>query len=259
MLKVENINVFYGNIHALHDVSFEVNEGEIVTLIGANGAGKTSTLHTISGLIKPKNGKVSFLNNNVTPLTPDAIVKKGLIQVPEGRRVFANLNVIDNLMMGAYTRKDKENIAKDLEMVFDRFERLKERKKQLSGTLSGGEQQMLAMGRALMSKPKLLLLDEPSMGLAPLLVKEIFEIIKSINEAGTTVLLVEQNANMALSIANRAYILETGRVVSSGDAKKIMESEEIKKAYLGGLCHTVQFCNYRLLDVTNERIGVYVR
>lgn len=234
MLKVEGLNVFYGTIHALRDISFEVNEGEIVTLIGANGAGKTTTLHTISGIIQPKSGNISFLGKNINGTPANKIVEMGLCQVPEGRRIFANLTVYENLEMGAFTRKDKNKIKDDYEIVFTRFPRLKERIKQVAGTLSGGEQQMLAMGRALMSKPKLLLMDEPSMGLAPLLVKEIFSIIKDINEAGTTILLVEQNANMALSIANRAYVLETGRISLSGTAKELAASEEVRKAYLGG-------------------------
>ncbi|MCX7923823.1 MAG: ABC transporter ATP-binding protein [Clostridia bacterium] len=234
VLKVSGLNVFYGNIHALHDISFEVNEGEIVTLIGANGAGKTSTLHTVSGIIQPKSGQISFMGKPITGVAANKIVEMGLCQVPEGRRIFANMSVMENLEMGAYTRKDKGNLKGDYEVVFTRFPRLKERIRQLAGTLSGGEQQMLAMGRALMSKPKLLLLDEPSMGLAPLFVKEIFSIIQDINKAGTTVLLVEQNANMALSIANRAYVLETGHIALSGDAKKLAASEEVRKAYLGG-------------------------
>lgn len=234
MLKVKGLNVFYGTIHALHDIDFSVNEGEIVSLIGANGAGKTTILHTISGILPAKSGNITFLDKNITGIPANKIVEMGLGQVPEGRRVFANLSVMENLEMGAYTRKDKNEIKKDFEVVFTRFPRLKERVKQLSGTLSGGEQQMLAMGRALMSRPKLLLMDEPSMGLAPLLVKEIFSIIKDINKTGTTVLLVEQNANMALSIANRAYVLETGYIVTSGDAKQLASSEEVRKAYLGG-------------------------
>jgi len=234
VLKIEGLNVFYGTIHALHDLTFEVNEGEIVTLIGANGAGKTTTLHTISGILQPKTGKISFTGKPITKVSANKIVKMGLCQVPEGRRIFANLTVLENLEMGAYTRKDKNKLKQDYEIVFTRFPRLKERIKQVAGTLSGGEQQMLAMGRALMAKPKLLLLDEPSMGLAPLLVKEIFDIIKDINKAGTTVLLVEQNANMALSIANRAYVLETGRITLSGNARELAASEEVRKAYLGG-------------------------
>lgn len=234
MLKIQDINVFYGTIHALHDISFEVNEGEIVTLIGANGAGKTSILHTISGILQPKSGNISFMDKNITGMSANKIVQMGLSQVPEGRRVFANMSVQENLEMGAYIRKDKSNLKSDYEVVFTRFPRLKERLKQLAGTLSGGEQQMLAMGRALMSRPRLLLLDEPSMGLAPLLVKEIFSIIQDINKAGTTVLLVEQNANMALSIANRAYVLETGYIKLSGNASELAASEEVRKAYLGG-------------------------
>lgn len=234
MLKIEGLNVFYGTIHALHDISFEVNEGEIVTLIGANGAGKTSTLHTISGIIQPKSGNISFMGKSITGIPANKIVEMGLCQVPEGRRIFANMSVHENLEMGAFTRKDKENLKDDYEIVFTRFPRLKERLRQLAGTLSGGEQQMLAMGRALMSRPKLLLMDEPSMGLAPLFVKEIFSIIQDINKTGTTVLLVEQNANMALSIANRAYVLETGHIVLSGSAKELAASEEVRKAYLGG-------------------------
>lgn len=234
MLKINGLNVFYGTIHALHDITFKVNEGEIVTLIGANGAGKTTTLHSISGILKPKSGEISFMGKPLTDVPANKIVEMGLCQVPEGRRIFANLTVHENLEMGAYTRKDRNNVKKDYEVVFARFPRLKERIKQVAGTLSGGEQQMLAMGRSLMSRPKLLLMDEPSMGLAPLLVKEIFSIIKDINKAGTTVLLVEQNANMALSIANRAYVLETGHIVTSGDAKQLAASEEVRKAYLGG-------------------------
>jgi branched-chain amino acid transport system ATP-binding protein len=234
VLKVNGLNVYYGTIHALHDVDFEVNEGEIVSLIGANGAGKTTILHAISGIIPAKTGSISFINKSIAGMPANKIVEMGLGQVPEGRRVFANLTVAENLEMGAYTRKDKKGIKEDFEVVFLRFPRLKERIKQISGTLSGGEQQMLAMGRALMSRPKLLLMDEPSMGLAPLLVKEIFSIIKDINQTGTTILLVEQNANMALSIANRAYVLETGHIVTSGDAKTLAASEEVRKAYLGG-------------------------
>jgi len=234
VLSVKDLNVYYGTIHALHDINFNVNEGEIVSLIGANGAGKTTILHTVSGILPAKSGNISFIDKNITGMPANKIVEMGLGQVPEGRRVFANLTVMENLEMGAYTRKDKNEIKNDFEVVFTRFPRLKERVKQLSGTLSGGEQQMLAMGRALMSRPKLLLLDEPSMGLAPLLVKEIFSIIKDINKAGTTVLLVEQNANMALSIANRAYVLETGYIITSGDAKQLASSEEVRKAYLGG-------------------------
>jgi len=234
MLEVQDLNVFYGAIHALHGVNFHVNQGEIVSLIGANGAGKTTTLHSLSSLLKPKSGMIRFLTQDITGLSPEKIVKAGLIQVPEGRRVFANLSVKDNLMLGAFTRKDSAGIASDLEMVFFRFPRLKERIKQVSGTLSGGEQQMLAIGRALMARPKLLLLDEPSMGLAPLLVREIFNIIVEINKDGTTILLVEQNAHMALGISHRAYVLETGQFVLSGPAKELAASPEVRKAYLGG-------------------------
>jgi len=234
MLEVKDLNVFYGAIHALHGVEFEVKKGEIVSLIGANGAGKTTTLHTISSLLKPKSGTIRFLGKDVTGQSPEKIVKAGLIQVPEGRRVFANLSVKDNLLLGAFTRKDSVGIASDLEMVFGRFPRLKERAKQVSGTLSGGEQQMLAIGRALMARPQLLLLDEPSMGLAPLLVREIFSIIVEINRDGTTILLVEQNAHMALGISNRAYVLETGKFVLAGKANELAASPEVRKAYLGG-------------------------
>ncbi len=234
MLKVEDINVYYGAIHAIKGISLEVSEGEIVALIGSNGAGKSTTLRTISGLMKPKTGKIMYEGNDISGLPAHKIVGMGLCQVPEGRHVFANMSVLENLEMGAYLRSDKEAIAEDMKKVFDRFPRLLERKNQIAGTLSGGEQQMLAMGRALMSRPKLLLLDEPSMGLAPLLVKEIFNIIKDINATGTTVLLVEQNANMALSIADKAYVLETGRITLSGTAKELASSEEVRKAYLGG-------------------------
>lgn len=234
MLKVENINVYYGNIHALKNVTLEVERGEIVTLIGGNGAGKTTTLRTISGLIRSKTGEITFEDEVISNAPAQEIVKKGISQVPEGRRIFANLSVLENLEMGAYLRKDRQEIKHSMENIFTRFPRLKERMHQRAGTLSGGEQQMLAMGRALMSKPKLLLLDEPSMGLAPILVQEIFSIITEINKAGTTVLLVEQNAHMALSIAHRAYVLETGRIVLSGYAKDLAESDEVRKAYLGG-------------------------
>ena len=234
MFKAENLEVYYGNIHALHEVSFEVKEGEIVTLIGANGAGKTSVLHAVSGLIPIRSGSVSFLGQDLTLLAPDKIVQLGLGQVPEGRRIFANLTVKENLEMGAFTRKDPKGIKADYQQVFTRFPRLKERLNQVAGTLSGGEQQMLAIARSLMSRPKLLLMDEPSMGLAPLLVQEIFGIIKEINATGTTILLVEQNAQLALSIADRAYVLETGRVVLKGDAQELANSEEVRKAYLGG-------------------------
>ncbi|MBR5913074.1 MAG: ABC transporter ATP-binding protein [Selenomonadaceae bacterium] len=234
MLDIKDINVYYGAIHAIKGVSLYVNEGEIVTLIGANGAGKSTTLRTISGLLKPKTGTINFLGKDIAGMPAHKIVAEGISQVPEGRRIFAEMTVMENLELGAFIRDDKKTIAQDLKMVFRRFPRLEERKLQLAGTLSGGEQQMLAMGRALMSKPKLLLLDEPSMGLAPLLIREIFNIIVDINKTGTTVLLVEQNANMALSIANRAYVLETGRITLSGDAKELAASEEIRKAYLGG-------------------------
>jgi len=234
MLKLEDVNVYYGAIHALKGISFEVNLGEIVTLIGSNGAGKSTSLKTISGLLRPKTGKITFKGENMASIAPQLIVAKGISQVPEGRHVFANMSVIENLELGAYLRKDKAGIKQDMQRVYGLFPRLLERNTQISGTLSGGEQQMLAMGRALMSKPQLLLLDEPSMGLAPILVKQIFSIIKEINASGTTILLVEQNAHMALSIANRAYVLETGKIVLSGDAKQLAASEEVRKAYLGG-------------------------
>ena len=234
MLKIDHIDVYYGAIHALKGISLEVKEGEIVTLIGANGAGKSTTLRTISGLLKPKTGSITFLGQNIEGVRAHEIVKKGISQVPEGRRVFAEMTVMENLDLGAFVRKDKAGIQQDLKHVFELFPRLEERKNQSAGTLSGGEQQMLAMGRALKSRPKLLLLDEPSMGLAPLLIKEIFNIIVDINKSGTTVLLVEQNANMALSIANRAYVLETGRITLSGSAKELAASEDVRKAYLGG-------------------------
>ena len=234
MLVLEDIHVYYGAIHALKGISFQVNQGEIVTLIGSNGAGKSTSLKTISGLLRPKQGAITFKGQDLTTVPPQTIVSKGISQVPEGRRIFANMTVVENLELGAYLRKDKPGIKKDMAHVFDIFPRLLERKSQLAGTLSGGEQQMLAMGRALMSKPELMLLDEPSMGLAPILVKKIFEIIKEINESGTTILLVEQNAHMALSIAHRAYVLETGKIVLAGDAKTLAASEDIRKAYLGG-------------------------
>ena len=234
MLTINDINVFYGAIHAIKGVSLEVNEGEIVTLIGANGAGKSTILRTISGLLKPKTGSIQFEGQEIAGMPAHEIVKTGISQVPEGRRIFAEMSVLENLELGAFTRKDKDGIKADMELVFERFPRLKERIGQLAGTLSGGEQQMLAMGRALMSRPRLLLLDEPSMGLAPLLIKEIFTIIQYINKTCTTVLLVEQNANMALSIAHRAYVLETGRITLSGDAKELAASDEVRKAYLGG-------------------------
>ncbi len=235
MLKVNKIDVYYGNIQALKEVSLEVSEGEIVTLIGANGAGKSTLLKTLSGLLKPKNGEIQYMGGNIAGKPAQTIVKAGISHVPEGRRVFANMTVEENLELGAYLRKDKKEIRNDLDKVYEIFPRLLERRKQLSGTLSGGEQQMLAMGRAIMARPKLLLLDEPSMGLAPLMVKTIFTTIEEINRTGTTILLVEQNANMALSIANHAYVIETGRVVVSGTAKELQASEQIKQAYLGGL------------------------
>jgi len=234
MLKIEDINVYYGNIHALKGVSLNINEGEIVTLIGANGAGKSTLLKTISGLLKPKNGDILFQGQSISGKVAQSIVKQGLSHVPEGRRVFSNMSVEENLELGAYLRKDKQGIKEDFEKVYNLFPRLLERRKQLSGTLSGGEQQMLAMGRALMARPKLLLLDEPSMGLAPLLVKTIFRIIEEINKSGTTILLVEQNANMALSIADRAYVIETGKIVLSGSSDELNQSDQIRMAYLGG-------------------------
>lgn len=235
MLKVNDIDVFYGNIHALKAVSLEVEQGEIVTLIGANGAGKTTLLNTISGLLKPKNGTIEYLDKQINGIPAQQIVRAGISHVPEGRRVFAPLTVEENLDLGAYLRKDKQGIKEDLERVYQLFPRLYERRKQISGTLSGGEQQMLAMGRALMARPKLLLLDEPSMGLAPLLVQTIFEIIQEISSQGTTILLVEQNAHMALSIADRGYVIETGKVVLSGTAQELQQSEQVREAYLGGV------------------------
>lgn len=234
MLKVENLHVSYGMIDAVKGIDFEVNDGEIVALIGANGAGKTTTMHTISGLIKPKSGSVLFDGKDISKISANRIVGLGLIQVPEGRRTFSAMTVEENLKLGAYLRKDKPGIDSDFAKVYKLFPRLFERKKQLAGTLSGGEQQMLAMARALMSKPKMLLLDEPSMGLSPLLVKEIFDIIKTINEDGVSILLVEQNAKMALAIADRAYVLETGRITMTGTGQELSNSEEVKKAYLGG-------------------------
>ena len=234
MLEVKDLEVYYGAIHAVKGISLRVEDGQIVTLIGSNGAGKSTTLHTISGLIKPRSGNILFDGTDITGTPAHKIVASGLVQVPEGRHVFANMSVMENLDMGAYLRKDKDGIEKDKKKVFELFPRLFERKNQLSGTLSGWEQQMLAMGRALMERPRVLLLDEPSMGLAPLLVKEIFSIIKTINEEGTTVLLVEQNANMALSIADYAYVLETGRITLSGPAADLSASEAVRKAYLGG-------------------------
>ncbi len=232
MLKVEHIDVYYGAIHAIKDISFEVNEGEIVTLIGANGAGKSTTLKTVSAMMRPKNGTIEFLGHNMTSLAPHKIVPLGMAHCPEGRRIFQQMTVRENLEMGAYTRPNSE-VEDSIEDIYQRFPRLKERYKQVAGTLSGGEQQMLAMGRAMMSKPKLLMLDEPSMGLAPLLVEEIFEIIKELNAAGTTILLVEQNAQMALSIAHRGYVLETGKITMDGDARALLTDERVQKAYLG--------------------------
>ncbi len=233
MLNVENLTVHYGAIQALRGISFEVNEGEIVTLIGSNGAGKTTTLHAISNIIKKTSGSVSFMGTDISSASPDSIVRSNLIQVPEGRRIFANLTVKENLEMGAYTRSDKHEIKVSMEQAYTMFPRLKERYKQIAGTLSGGEQQMLAMGRALMAKPKLLLLDEPSMGLAPILVDEIFSIIKQINQQGMTILLVEQNAFKALALANRAYILETGSIAKSGTGQDLLKDDAVKAAYLG--------------------------
>ena len=234
MLTVEDINVYYGAIHAIKGISLSVAKGGITTLIGSNGAGKSTTLHTISGLLKPKTGKITFEGQDITGKPAHRIVGMGLSQVPEGRHVFANMTVMENLELGAYLRTDKEEINKDMTDVFTKVPRLLERKDQIAGTLSGGEQQMLAMGRALMSRPRLMLLDEPSMGLAPLLVQEIFNIIKEINDSGTTVLLVEQNARMALSIADKAYVLETGNITLEGTGKELLNSEAVQKAYLGG-------------------------
>lgn len=234
MLKVEKLNVHYGVIHALKDVSMEVKEGEIVSLIGANGAGKTTLLQTISGLLKKTSGEVVFLGKSMNKVSAKNIVKEGITQVLEGRHIFSGMSVYENLLMGAYLRKDKDGIKADLQDIYQRFPILEKRSSQDASTLSGGEQQMLAMGRALMARPKILLLDEPSMGLAPILVKEIFNIIKDINEKGTTVLLVEQNAKMALSIADRAYVMETGNIVMTGTGAELVNSPEIQKAYLGG-------------------------
>lgn len=233
MLEVSNLKVNYGMIQAIKGISFKVEEGEIIALIGANGAGKTTTLHTVSGLLKAREGSILFNGKELTKTQPHKIVNMGMAHVPEGRRIFQQLTVYENLILGAYTRSDKKEIEESLSMIYKRFPRLEERKKQIAGTLSGGEQQMLSMGRALMSKPKIILMDEPSMGLSPLLVSEIFDIIQSINKSGTTVLLVEQNAKKALSIANRAYVLETGNIVLEGDAKELMNNDQIKKAYLG--------------------------
>ena len=234
MLKIENLHIKYGAIHAVKGIDIEVNEGEIVTLIGANGAGKTSILKALSGLVKPSEGTITYDGKVLNKKSAQDIMKAGISHVPEGRRIFADMTVLENIELGAYQRKDKEGIKKDLEAVYERFPILKDRSKQAAGTLSGGEQQMLAMGRALMANPKILLLDEPSMGLAPILVKEIFSIIKDINAKGTTILLVEQNARMALSVATRAYVMETGKIVMSGTGQELADSEEIQKAYLGG-------------------------
>ncbi|WMJ86146.1 ABC transporter ATP-binding protein [Anaerocolumna sp. MB42-C2] len=233
MLTIKDLEVYYGIIQAIKGISFEVNEGEVIALIGANGAGKTTILHTITGLIAAKSGSIQFEGNDLTKIPAHSIVSLGMAHVPEGRRIFAELTVLENLKMGAYTRKDKKEIEDTIEKVYKRFPRLNERKNQIAGTLSGGEQQMLAMGRALMSHPRIILMDEPSMGLSPLFVSEIFDIIKEISESGTTVLLVEQNAKKALSIANRAYVLETGKIVLEGDAKELMNNDSVKKAYLG--------------------------
>ncbi len=233
LLKVDNINVYYGSIHAIKGVSFNVNEGEVVTLIGANGAGKSTILNTVSGLLRSKTGSVEFLGQNIAHVPPHKIVGMGMAQCPEGRRMFLQMTVQENLEMGAYTQPNS-GVAQDIEMVYEKFPRLRERRKQIAGTLSGGEQQMLAMGRAMMSHPKLIMLDEPSMGLAPLLVEQIFDIIRELHAAGTTILLVEQNASMALEVADRAYVLETGRITMSGTGKEVAESPAVKAAYLGG-------------------------
>lgn len=234
MLDVKGLNVYYGNIHAIKGIDFHVNEGEIVSLIGANGAGKTTTLQTISGLLEAKSGSISFMGKDITRESADRIVKLGIAQVPEGRRIFSNLSVRDNIHMGQYTLKDSYiNLRDERRSFYHQFPRMQERKSQMAGTLSGGEQQMLAMGRAIMTRPKLMVLDEPSMGLAPLYVKEIFKVIKQLNENGTTILLVEQNANMALSISDRAYVLETGKIILEGKGKELLEDEKVKKAYLG--------------------------
>ena len=232
ILKIDDINVFYGSIHAIKGISLEVNEGEIVTLIGANGAGKTTTLHTVSGLLRPRSGSIQFCGEGITRITAHKLVERGLAHCPEGRRIFLQMTVQENLDMGAYIRRD--DFSASLDEVYELFPRLKERRKQVAGTLSGGEQQMLAMGRALMSKPKLLMLDEPSMGLAPILVEQIFDIIKNLHAVGTTILLVEQNAQAALSIADRAYVLETGKITLSGTGAELAKSDEVRKAYLGG-------------------------
>lgn len=233
MLEVKNLHVHYGVIEAIKGIDFEVNKGEVIALIGANGAGKTTILHTVSGLIKPSEGTILFEGKDIVKIPGHKIVSLGMAHVPEGRRVFAQLSVYENLLMGAYTRKDKEEVQNSLQVVYDRFPRLEERKNQMAGTLSGGEQQMLAMGRALMSNPGIILMDEPSMGLSPIFVNEIFDIIQKVSEAGTTVLLVEQNAKKALSIADRAYVLETGKIVLEGKAEELMNDDSVKKAYLG--------------------------
>lgn len=233
MLEIKDLEVYYGVIQAIKGISFEVNKGEVIALIGANGAGKTTILHTITGLLSPKKGSVIYEGTDITKIPAHKIVSLGMAHVPEGRRVFADLSVYENLKMGAYTRKDKNEVEETLEKVYERFPRLKERKNQMAGTLSGGEQQMLAMGRALMSKPKIILMDEPSMGLSPILVNEIFDIIQEVSKSGTTVLLVEQNAKKALSIADRAYVLETGKIVLDGKAEDLLNDDSIKKAYLG--------------------------
>lgn len=233
MLTVDKLNLYYGAIHALHDISFEVRQGEIVSLIGANGAGKTSILSAISGLVPIKSGDVTFDQKKISKAPPHSLIYQGLAHVPEGRRVFAKMTVKENLEMGAFSLKDQSSRHEDIQRIYTHFPRLKERRHQLAGTLSGGEQQMLAMGRALMGHPTLVMMDEPSMGLSPILVQEIFAIVKEINQSGTTVLLVEQNAHMALSIAHRAYVLETGRIVMAGDAKELLHNADVKKAYLG--------------------------
>ena len=233
MLEIKDLHVYYGMIQALKGISFEVNEGEVIALIGANGAGKTTTLHTLTGILPAKSGSITFNGTELTKVPAHKIVKMGIAHVPEGRRIFQQLTVLDNLKLGAFTRKDKDGIAEDLKMVYQRFPRLEERKTQIAGTLSGGEQQMLAMGRALMSKPRIIVMDEPSMGLSPIFVSEIFDIIESIRKDGLTVLLVEQNAKKALAIADRAYVLETGKITLSGKASDLINDEQVKKAYLG--------------------------
>jgi len=234
MLKVKDIDVFYDKIHAIKQLSFHVNEGEIVTLIGANGAGKTTTLKTISRILDPTHGIIKYRDEDMSKIPPHQIIDLGIAHVPEGRRIFSKMTVSENLQMGAFIRKDKREIKEDLEMVYTRFPRLKERFKQIAGTLSGGEQQMLAIGRALMSRPKMILMDEPSMGLAPILVEQIFDIINTINNAGTTILLVEQNAKQALEVADRGYVLETGKIIAEGTGKELLQNEKVKEAYLGG-------------------------